>query len=321
MATAVLQSAHGLSENDLKLRENYLGASESAAVMGYNPWCHASDIYHQRVDGIVLPTTEMMRMGQIMEPFILERAAEELGVSLTQANRRRVHPDAPLQATIDSFVRGEREIIEAKLVHPFSFKKGQADLNSPDRWGDQYTDAVPRYYLIQVQHQLAVLTASTQEPWDIAYITLMIGIEEFRIYKIPRHEQLGQQIVDAVSRFWTEHILANVPPIDDGPSPETLAKLPRTAGKVVEGADPKLIPEYEAAHEDVKAAEDRKEIARGKILKVMGDAETVIDKVGRRATYRTITSNKLDAAALKAAQPQLVSQFVKPSVSRRFNIV
>jgi predicted phage-related endonuclease len=149
----------------------------------------------------------------------------------------------------------------------------------------------------------------------------MIGIEEFRIYKIPRHEQLGQQIVDAVSRFWTEHILANVPPIDDGPSPETLAKLPRTAGKVVEGADPKLIPEYEAAHEDVKAAEDRKEIARGKILKVMGDAETVIDKVGRRATYRTITSNKLDAAALKAAQPQLVAQFVKPSVSRRFNIV
>jgi predicted phage-related endonuclease len=303
MATAVLQSERGLSEYDLKLRENYLGASESAAVMGYNPWCHASDIYHQRVDGIVRPSTEMMRMGQIMEPFILERASDELGVSLTQANRRRVHPEAPLQATVDSFVRGRNEIIEAKLVHPFSFKKGQADPNSPDRWGDPYTDAVPRYYLIQVQHQLAVLTESTQEPWDLAYVAVMIGIEEFRLYRVPRHPQLGQQIVDAVSKFWTDHILVKVPPIDDGPSPETLAQLPRDAGKVVEGVDAKLIPEYEQAHEDVKIAEGRKELARGKIIKAMGDAEAVVDTAGRRATYRTIVSNKLDAAALKAAQP------------------
>jgi predicted phage-related endonuclease len=319
MATPVLPAmAPGLTEHEQAARLDYLGGSESAAVLGLNPHHHGSDVYHAKVSGVAFEPNDMMMMGQALEPYIIQRAALELEVETTRANRRRVHPTAPMQATIDAFIVGRREFIEAKLTHPRAFKAIAS--NPQDRWGEDYTDVVPRYYLIQVQHSLHVLTASTGEPWDTAWLALMVGVEEFHLFQIHRSPELGAMIEQRATDFWNNHVIPQIPPVDEGPTIETLSRIPRAAHTVQENLDPTLIPAYQAASQDTKAAEGRKEEAKKAILRAIGTCDEGMDTAGRRVFYPLINSSKFDKKAAQVAYPDVIRQFTIPTSHRRISL-
>lgn len=63
---------------------------------------------------------------------------------------------------------------------------------------------------------------------------------------------------------------------------------------------------------EIQAAEDE-------IKQAMGDDDTLLAGPFK-VTWKTITSSRLDSAALKKALPEIAAQFMKQTTTRRFSI-
>ena len=55
-------------------------------------------------------------------------------------------------------------------------------------------------------------------------------------------------------------------------------------------------------------------------LRMVDDGTEVLQGNGWKATWHTVTSSRLDSKALKAAHPNLVAQYSKPSITTRFTL-
>ena len=55
-------------------------------------------------------------------------------------------------------------------------------------------------------------------------------------------------------------------------------------------------------------------------LKMVDEGTEVLQGNGWKATWHTVTSSRLDSKALKAAHPNLVAQYSKPSITTRFTL-
>ena len=55
-------------------------------------------------------------------------------------------------------------------------------------------------------------------------------------------------------------------------------------------------------------------------LKMVDQGTEVLQGNGWKATWHTVTSSRLDSKALKAAHPDLVAQYSKPSITTRFTL-
>ena len=55
-------------------------------------------------------------------------------------------------------------------------------------------------------------------------------------------------------------------------------------------------------------------------LKMVDEGTEVLQGNGWKATWHTVTSSQLDSKALKAAHPDLVAQYSKPSITTRFTM-
>ena len=71
----------------------------------------------------------------------------------------------------------------------------------------------------------------------------------------------------------------------------------------------RLIEELEAMNDGIK----------GNIIALMGDRETVIEG-SNKATYKSVTSSKLDSKALKAEYPDIVAAYTTETSYKRFTV-
>ena len=55
-------------------------------------------------------------------------------------------------------------------------------------------------------------------------------------------------------------------------------------------------------------------------LKMVDEGTEVLQGNGWKATWHTVTTSRLDSKALKAAHPDLVAQFSKPTTATRFTL-
>ena len=55
-------------------------------------------------------------------------------------------------------------------------------------------------------------------------------------------------------------------------------------------------------------------------LKMVDEGTEVLQGNGWKATWHTVTSSRLDSKGLKAAYPDLVAQYSKPSATTRFTL-
>lgn len=55
-------------------------------------------------------------------------------------------------------------------------------------------------------------------------------------------------------------------------------------------------------------------------LRMVDDGTEVLQGNGWKATWHTVTSTRLDGKALKAAYPDLVAKYSKPSTTTRFTL-
>ena len=130
-------------------------------------------------------------------------------------------------------------------------------------------DEVPERHLVQVAWQ--------QEVCDIEDATLVALVNgDYREYPIHRDRELGGMLLDAVGRFWQEHVLARVPPPVDGTEAYTQylrRRHPRDMAPPLP-ATPELrdvVAKVREAKAALKAAEEAEALVTNGLRAALGD--------------------------------------------------
>lgn len=234
-----------------------IGSSEVAALFGADPYLDEQTLFARKMTGSEALETEEMRMGTLLEDFILarynERAAPELAIPLQV---RTPDPEAPhLFSTPDAgHVSGPIDtVVELKATSHEPFDARGAWL----RW------------ILQVQVQLAGTGARHGR------IAVLHQSVRFRVYEVARNDALIDAIRERVESWWWRYPRRGEMPPPSPPSHEALDMLyPVDDGSVVELPAEALEWDARIAElaADAKRAERHADEYRAWIKQAIGEA-------------------------------------------------
>lgn len=227
------------------------------------------------------------------------------------------HPEAPLIGHVDRLVIPEgakiaahrREIrtdlgLEAKTAHALASSRG-------DEWGEDGTDQIPSSYLTQAAAYMALTGCSR---WDLA---CLFGNSDFRIYHMSRDPELEAMLIEEASRWWRNHVVADVPPDPQSEAEARQRWQSHQPGKVldIDAGTADLLREYAAAKAREKALETEIKAIRDRLIPALADADAVAFGGATLATHR---ANKAGEKTDWQAAFRDATRDVEPDVIDRF---
>lgn len=291
-------------------RSKFLGGSDAAAILGISPWRSPLQVWLDKTQPAMPEITDPSRLavlnrGKRMEPYVLDLLQEETGLIVVRRNERYIDPEFGFMACEIDGESDAGENIEIKTVSPFKAKE----------WGEEQTDAIPVHYTAQAMHGLMVTGR------DVCVFGVLIGGDDFRIYRVERDEETIAAMREKEVRFWRENIEAMVPP-PPATHADIEALFSRDTGGVVAADNDiaRAVFELRALKTEAKENEARTTAVMLAIKKAMGEAAmlTVDDK--KAATWKTQSARRFDQKAFQAAHPDLFDQFTKTTESRVFRL-
>ena len=156
-----------------------------------------------------------IRMGHKLEPVVVELFEEETNLKCRKQNLTRQHKEHPFMVgNVDRDIVGERAGFEAKAFSPWT----------RDQWGESGTGDVPIAVTAQCAHYMEIYG------YDAWYVGVLLGIHDFRWFKLERDQRTINRLIDIESHFWacvTENLMPRILTGDD------VAKLyPHGAGVI-----------------------------------------------------------------------------------------
>jgi putative phage-type endonuclease len=282
-------------------RRKGIGGSDVAAILGLSKWTSPVEVWLDKL-GRLPPKEETpaMRWGSLKEPLILDEFSRATGMEVRRGLPMQASEDHPFMlATIDGLVEDRQAIVEAKTA---MFAEG---------WGEPGTAEIPAYYLTQVTHYMAVTGAV------VAFVPVLIGSSDFRIYEVERDESLIADLVEAERSFWFDHVLAGVEP-EPVSKEDALLLWARDNGTTVDvdedvAADVERLKALKAEitllEERAALIDDRVRIAFREAAQLRFNGEVI-------ATYKGQARKSLDQRAIEAEHPSIVAQYKRESLSR-----
>ncbi len=294
-------------ETWLEYRKQGIGGSDVAAIAGLNPWRSPMAVWLEKT-GQIEPQkeNEAMYWGAALEDIVAQEFSKRTGLKVHRKNFMLQHPEYPFMlANIDREILDPdkgRGILECKTTSGFNTK-------------DWENGEIPDYYMLQVQHYLAV----TGLPY--AYLAVLIGGQMYQYTYIPRDDEIIGYLIDIETEFWS--LVENeTPPEIDGTaaSEELLKKLyPDSNGTTVTFTSDmaEILQQYDEAKTQEKYWAEKKKEAENKIKGSMGEAGVGIFE-DRKITWKPVTSYRIDTNRLKAERPDIYEEFANPVTYRRF---
>lgn len=299
-------------EEWLDVRKSGIGSSEVATIVGLNPWETPYQLWRRKV-GIDAPKEEnfAMKAGHYLEDPVSRFWADETGREIIKRsavdwiirdNDRpylQVSPDRTYWLTGEKRNDTNKGILECKTT--------QMAVDADD---------LPKHWFCQVQYQLGV---AGLEHGSLAWLC---SGREFGYKDIDLVPDFYQWLVEEVSRFWQDNILARVEPSAVSVK-DVLLKYNRHAdGKIVEvGADIfDACSELREIKKQIKGLETTQAELEERIKLAFGDAEGISFDGQTLATWKAPKpSQKFDAKAFQSDDPETYSKYVKPQQgARRF---
>lgn len=186
-------------------RLKYVGASESAALLGASPYATRLELWLEKA-GEIPPTdlddVERVQAGQFLEPAIAAWAEKKFSIK-TRAVHRYIEHDTVrgMGASLDFETVDGRFPVEIKNVDGLEFhKKWVAD-------GDYIIDA-PLHILLQIQHQMACAKK------DRGFIVACVGGNRLYIMEAKAREKTASMIEREIADFWASIKSGQKPPPD-----------------------------------------------------------------------------------------------------------
>lgn len=271
-------------------RTRHVGSSDVAAILGLDPYRTAMDVWLEKT-GRADPFegNEATERGNLLEPAILAYASKELDVALIP-DQEFLSDSKLILAHTDGVPADQTLVVEAKSAV------------SDEEYGEPGTDEVPQRHIIQVHTQFLAIGPQCKT----GYVALLLpGFKsfDFRLYTIPREEEICQAIDYSVGEFWRNHVLADKPPPNILGSMDVLKRVRRNPSLTATVPD-SVLAEYDAtsaamkkAKEAFEAAETLHEESKRAVLQAMGEAEEGTSESGRGITYRLINRKSFTVEA------------------------
>ena len=264
-------------------RKNYIGGSDTAAILGVSPWKSAFQLYQEKIGEYqeeITPTKQkLFNRGKRWEPVVIEMLVDELedrghDVTILAKNQRYIdHQYGFLAAEIDVelLLDGRHINGEMKTVHPFAAKD----------WGEQDTDEIPIYYTSQVLHGQMVTGRNK------TIVAALIGADDLRVHVVDRDDEMIDIIRSKEIEFWSR--IQN----REAPEPTTTEDINRLyrfdSGAVIE-ADSELldlIGKASIKKDELESIESALEDLKDKIKSRMGEAALLMYNGQKLATWKT----------------------------------
>lgn len=287
----------------LEIRKSGIGSSEVATIVGLNPFETPYQLWRRKL-GIDAPKEETfaMKAGHYLE--------DAVSLFWQDATGREVIK----RSTGDWLIRSnERPYIQVSPDRTYwldgkhnDSNKGILECKTTQRAIDE--DDLPKHWFCQVQYQLggAELTQGS-----IAWLTQG---REFGYKDLAFVPEFYEWLVYEVDKFWTDNILGKQEPSAISVQDVLLKYNKHTDGKVIEVAEDIYYAcnNLKIVKDEIAALEQKKTEFEDRIKMCFGDAEAISYGGQTLATWKTSKdSEKFDAKAFQAANPELAKEFTK----------
>lgn len=277
-------------------RRQHIGASEAAAVCGYNPFAGPVQVWDQKVNGTEIVPTRRMEIGHQFEPLAAKWYAEDTGRPVIDPGPYSVlvHKERPIEAaTLDRLTFDENRgwgVLEIKWANVFQAPK----------WRDG--EEAPQYYVMQVNHQIEVLR-SHGIPVSWGALACILGTGDFRMVDIDYDPRMATAAATEYAWFWDHVQNGTMPPVDGMPSTkailEAFYRVPEGSMVSVDPSDAEAVKQwadlkarYEAAQEKAKAATDAQDVIKNELRDALGRIGAELVNVPGVAAFKWATVNR-----------------------------
>lgn len=188
-----------LTEEQVKKRSTFIGGSDAAAVLGLSRWKTPLSVWASKTGAVQdedISDHLAIEVGNELEDVVCRLFTKKTGKALRRVNEPIFHPDYPfIGGFIDRRVVGEDSIVEAKTASGWKEKE----------WGGE---DIPREYLIQVMHYLAI-TGNKR-----AYLACLIGGNQKFVWKtVERDDGMIKDMIAKEVYFWREFVEPKIMPM------------------------------------------------------------------------------------------------------------
>lgn len=305
----ILVSTEGLSREEwLRWRNNGIGGSDASIICGINKYKSPMQLWMEKTNRLVPEESgESAYWGTILEPIIRDEFIKRSGFQVLKEPHILQHENYPFMlANLDGIVSDPTNgkcIFEAKTASQYK--------------QDQWNNGIPDEYMLQVQHYFAVTG------YSLAYVSVLIGGNQFKYTTIRRDDELIDMLIKLESDFW-QRVEKDIPPPIDGSeaSTELLNRLYSSSisdSITLPSEASELIKKYEEYASEEKEIKLKKDDVSNKLKDMLREHE--VGNINNRIiSWKSITSEKFDSKKFQAEHPKLYRRYAIQSAYRRFSI-
>lgn len=295
-------------EQWLSVRNGGIGSSDAAAAVGLSAYKSPLELWLEKTGRKApndLSEKDAVFWGTTLEPIVASVYQQRTGNKVRRVNAVLQHPEHPFMlANLDRAI-GSTGVLEIKT----------ASYHSAPQW----EDSIPLAYQCQVLHQLAV----TGKAW--ADVAVLIGGQDFRIYRIERDDKKIAELIGLEAAFW-RCVQDGVPPSADGSESSARAlhwMYPQDSGETVDCSESAQLNQLFGELLDMKRRREHLEFLEAThkqtIQAAMGNATTALFIGGKVSWKKPKDSQGIDLRRLLADHPALASQYsITTPGTRRF---
>ncbi len=325
------------NEEWLACRRQGIGGSDIAAVMGLNRYRGAVDVFRDKTepDQRTDEPNNAVHFGVILEDVVAKEFALRTGMKVQRINGTFVDgirianiDRAIVNPEIAGRVRAYEEHAEdgTHMSTDALLECKTAGARSAWRWGPSQEDeiktgevtseaSVPMEYLAQVQWYLGVTGSKT------AYIAVLIGGQDFRMYTVKRDDELISRMYDIADEFWRNHV-------DRGicPAPATAEEAQKVwrkddgTGIEADGDTATALGELMTLKAQAKELAEKIAEKEESLKLYIGQHQNLTLDGNKVASWKSGTRRVLDSKRLKEDLPGIFNQYIKESKSRTFRL-
>jgi len=279
-------------------RQLGIGGSDVGAILGVNPYKTAHQVWLEKMgEALPEPETPDMTRGREMEPYIARWYERQTGRSVALAPRQYIHPNHPeLRVHVDAMA-----VDPQAGVGPLEFKA--PGLRNFAAWK---ISGLPVYHYVQIQHAIGILPPHLAQYGGACFFSaeLWNGVH----FDVPPDPEMIGTIQEKMLRFWTDHVLARIPPEMEVEPMEVT--VPQLAGSeislMVTRDDPEwasAVSSFMEARAILEEATAYKTLTEDRIKALVGE-DQIVQGGGARVYYKYAkASSSVDWDRLKGARP------------------
>tara|TARA_R100001530_G_scaffold63519_1_gene45671 strand:- start:2409 stop:3326 length:918 start_codon:yes stop_codon:yes gene_type:complete len=287
-------------------RAKSIGASDSSAVLGINPWKSNVELWLEKTNPESLldqPDNLNMRLGRDMEPILRQLFTEETGLQVRQDNHTRYDDEYPFLSTnLDGRIVGDKVPLELKTT-------------------GMWDGMIPDNYFCQLQHQMMV----TNSPYIYFAVLVLSNFgKQFIVEKYERNERFIADMRSKMVDFWMNYVVTGVAPDPVSVKDARLLYNETNQESVIEGSFDMIticekIKDY---NKDIKKIKSKADELRVDIMDTMKEDEIMTYKGSTLSTWKKSKGKvKFDLNKFKKDHPDIYEEYSSHKDGNRMLII